>query len=83
MAKAPISLGLAKIGTPGQPKAIRLNVEASLAAELDRYVEAYAEEYGERVDLETLIPHMLHSFITADRGFKKWKTEQARKPAAE
>lgn len=83
MAKAPTTLGLAKIGVPGQPRAVRINIEANLAAELDRYVEAYAAEYGEKVELDVLIPHMLQSFVTADRGFKKWKTEQGRKPSGE
>lgn len=81
MAKAP-SLSVPKIGAPGAPKQLRLSLEPALAAELDRYVEAYATEYGERVDLETLVPHILASFIAADRGFKKFKSEQARTATA-
>ena len=74
MAKAPTSaLGLPKIGTALPPRTISLAIEAALAAELDRYAEAYAASYGETVDLETLIPHMLDNYIAADRGFKKWK----------
>lgn len=83
MAKAPTTLGLAKIGAPGAPKQVRIALEPALAAELDQYVEAYAGSYGERVELEALIPHMLHSFVTADRGFKKWKTDAAKGGAAE
>src|SRR3546814_5660340 len=76
MAKAP-SLSVPKIGAPGAPKQLRLSLEPALAAELDRYVEAYATEYGERVDLETLVPHILASFIAADRGLHTFKSEQA------
>lgn len=82
MAKAPTTIGLAKIGAPGQPKKMSITVEPTLAAELDSYAEAYAAHYGERPDIETLIPHMLHSFIAADRGFKKWKSEAAKAPTA-
>lgn len=77
MAKAP-TLSIPKIGAPGNAKQLRLSLEPSLAAELDRYAEAYAANYGEPVDLETLVPHILASFIGADRGFKKWKADQAR-----
>lgn len=83
MAKAPTGLGLAKIGAPGQPKQVRVSLEPALAAELDQYVEAYAASYGERVDLDALIPHMLHSFVSADRGFKKWKADAAKGGTAE
>ena len=29
------------------------------------------ETYGEAIDAEKLIPHMLEAFIAGDRGFKK------------
>ena len=75
MAKVPTSaLGLPKIGAALPPRTISLAIEATLAAELDRYGEAYAASYGEAVDLETLIPHILDNYIAADRGFKKWKS---------
>ena len=75
MAKAPTNvLGLPKIGAALPPRTISLAIEATLAAELDRYAQAYAASYGEAVDLETVIPHMLDNYIAADRGFKKWKS---------
>lgn len=83
MAKAPTGLGLAKIGAPGQPKKISLSLDPTLAAELDDYAAAYEGHYGEKVDIETLIPHMLHSFVSADRGFKKWKADATKGGAAE
>lgn len=77
MAKSP-TLGVAKIGAPGQPKKLTLSLDATLAAELDRYADAYEANYGERVEVEQLVPHILGSFIGADRGFKKWKTENGK-----
>jgi hypothetical protein len=44
---------------------------ASLKADLDRYAALHAQTYGEAVDTEKLIPHMLEAFIAGDRGFKK------------
>lgn len=81
MAKAP-TLSIPKIGAPGSAKQLRLSLEPALAAELDRYAEAYTANYGEPVDVETLVPHILASFLAADRGFKKWKADKARTPAA-
>ena len=43
----------------------------SLKADLDRYASLHAQAYGEAVDAEKLIPHMLEAFIAGDRGFKK------------
>lgn len=81
MAAKPTTLSIAKIGAPGQPKQLKISLEPGLAAELDRYADAYEANYGERADVETLIPHILAGFISADRGFKKWKADQGRKPA--
>ena len=43
---------------------------ASLKADLDRYAALHAQAYGEVVDVEKLIPHMLEAFMAGDRGFK-------------
>jgi hypothetical protein len=67
------TLSLPKIGTPGAQRKVSLTLDAELAAELDRYAEAYKDAYGEAVEVETLIPHMLRSFVAADRSFKRWK----------
>ena len=44
---------------------------ASLKADLDRYASLHAQAYGEAVDAEKLIPHMLEAFMAGDRGFKR------------
>ena len=44
---------------------------AGLKADLDRYAALHAQVYGEAVDAEKLIPHMLEAFIAGDRGFRK------------
>jgi hypothetical protein len=38
---------------------------------LERYAAMHAQAYGEPVDALTLIPHMLETFMTRDREFKK------------
>ncbi|MGB3433695.1 DUF2274 domain-containing protein [Achromobacter sp.] len=43
----------------------------SLKADLDRYAALHAQAYGEAVDAEKLIPHMLEAFMAGDRGFSK------------
>jgi len=42
-----------------------------LKAELERYATMHAQAYGEPVDALTLIPHMLETFMTRDRGFNR------------
>src|SRR3546814_6927900 len=44
---------------------------ASLKADLDRYASLHAQAYGEAVDAEKLIPHMLEAFMAGDRGVRK------------
>ena len=44
---------------------------AGLKADLDRYAALHAQVYGEAVDAEKLIPHMLEAFMAGDRGFKR------------
>ena len=53
---------------------------ASLKADLDRYAALHAQTYGEAVDAEKLIPHMLEAFIAGDRGFRKRTTAKATSP---
>ena len=52
-----------------KPIARTVKLSASLDAELRRYAEAYAREYGE-ISVERLIPAMLERFIRSDRGFR-------------
>ena len=53
---------------------------ASLKADLDRYAALHAQAYGEVVDVEKLIPHMLEAFMAGDRGFKKGNASKALPP---
>ncbi|WP_445936103.1 DUF2274 domain-containing protein [Pigmentiphaga sp. YJ18] len=41
-----------------------------LKTDLGRYAALHAQAYGEAVDAEKLIPHMLEAFMAGDRGFK-------------
>ena len=53
---------------------------ASLKADLDRYAALHAQAYGEVVDAEKLIPHMLEVFMAGDRGFRKVGAGKAAPP---
>jgi hypothetical protein len=50
---------------------LTIRVSASLKSDLDRYAELYATAWGAPVDVATLIPHMLATFIARDRGFSR------------
>lgn len=74
MARTPTTtLRVAKIGPPQAPRKVSIEIEAAVAAELDRYAEAYTASYGESIKIEALIPHMLASYLASDRGFANWK----------
>ncbi|MCW5617470.1 MAG: DUF2274 domain-containing protein, partial [Rhodocyclaceae bacterium] len=45
------------------------------------YAALHAQAYGEAVDAEKLIPHMLEAFMAGDRGFKRGG-QAAPKPSA-
>lgn len=53
---------------------LTIRISASLRADLDRYAELYAQAWGAPVDVETLIPHMLATFIARDRGFSRTRS---------
>ena len=44
---------------------------ASLKADLDRYATLHAHAYGEAVDAEKLIPHMLEAFMAGIEGSER------------
>lgn len=71
------NIALPKIGAPGQQRRLTVQLDADLAADLDLYAAAYEEAYGDRPELETLVPHILRRFIETDRSFKKWKSAKA------
>ncbi|HIH2753218.1 TPA: DUF2274 domain-containing protein, partial [Burkholderia lata] len=45
-----------------------------------RYAALHAQAYGEAVDAEKLIPHMLEAFMAGDRGFRKGIPAKATPP---
>jgi hypothetical protein len=62
-----------RLGPLPKTETVKLTIalNTTLKADLERYAALHAQAYGEPVDAVTLIPHMLESFITRDRGFKK------------
>ena len=65
-------VALARIETDDQTVDLRLKLRGKLASELAAYREAYAEAHGHPVELETLAPQMLATFMASDRGFQGW-----------
>ena len=63
-------LRLGPLPSSGSTK-LTFTCPASLKADLDRYAALHAQAYGEAVDAEKLIPHMLEAFMAGDRGFKR------------
>jgi hypothetical protein len=45
-------------------------LSTKLKDELDQYARLHAEAWGAQVDVATLIPHMLETFMARDRGFR-------------
>lgn len=68
-------MSTAKLRLGPQPKIENLKLTfacpASLKADLDRYAMLHAQTYGEAVDAEKLIPHMLEVFMARDRAFRR------------
>ena len=44
---------------------------ANLKTDLERYASVHSETWGHKIDVATLIPHMLEAFIARDRAFKR------------
>jgi hypothetical protein len=53
------------------PVKITITIVPDLNRALQTYAELYRETYGETEPVAELIPHMLASFLEADRGFAK------------
>jgi hypothetical protein len=75
-------VALARIETDDQAVDLRLKLKGRLAAELAAYREAYVEAHGHPVELETLAPQMLASFMASDRGFQGWLKRRHQAAAA-
>ncbi len=62
-----------RLGPLPKTESVRLTITLSAAvkADLDRYADLYAREYGEPVDTVALVPHMLATFMERDRAFRR------------
>ena len=62
-----------RLGPIPKTETVKLTIALSttLKASLDRYAELHTQTWGTSVDVATLIPYMLETFITRDRGFKR------------
>lgn len=60
-----------RLGPLPKTRMVKLNIQVSeeLKSLLDAYAQRHAEVYGEPVDAEALVPHMLEAFVRRDRGF--------------
>ena len=77
------TLAVARIDTEEKTTDLRLKLKGKLAVDLADYLRAYVETNGQAVELDQLVPHMLATFIDADRGFQTWRKSGAGKtPAA-
>lgn len=63
-----------------EPVKLTVTLSAELKATLDRYAALHAQTYGERVDAQVLVPHMLEAFMARDRGFRRGAGGTAAKP---
>ena len=74
MARQPsTTLALTRIETEEKTTDLKLRLKGKLAVDLADYLRAYVETNGQSVDLDQLVPHMLATFIEADRGFQTWR----------
>jgi len=60
-----------------KPKKRTIAVTPDLDAELKAYAKVYEKAYGDKQDVNSLIPSMLAGFLASDAGFKRAKRELA------
>jgi hypothetical protein len=62
-----------RLGPLPKTETVKLTIAltTALKSDLERYAALHAQTYGEPVDVATLIPHMLETFMVRDRGFKR------------
>jgi hypothetical protein len=58
-------------------RAVRLRLTGRLAADLDAYRQVYAHEHGREIELPAMIEGILEQFLATDRGFRRWRAENA------
>ncbi len=54
-----------------ETKKLTISLSAPLREELEEYASVYAQTFGQTVDLASLIPHMVATFMARDRGFQR------------
>jgi hypothetical protein len=67
------AVALAALPPNGPAGKLQFAIDNVLAADLDTYRRAYAEEHGQEIALDQLVPAILKAFLSRDRGFQKWK----------
>ena len=68
-----MTLALPKIDLEEKTTDLKLRLKGKLAVDLADYLRAYVETNGQPVEFDQLVPHMLATFIEADRGFRAWR----------
>ena len=53
---------------------LTISLPIKLKQELEQYATLHSETYGETVEAGGLIPHMLESFVSRDRGFQRQRS---------
>ena len=67
------TLSLAKLDLEEKVTDLRLRLRGKLALDLADYQRAYAQSNAQDIALEQLVPHILSTFMEADRGFQAWR----------
>lgn len=67
------TLSLAKIDLEEKVTDLRLRLRGKLAVDLVDYQRAYTQGNAQDIALEQLVPHILSTFMDADRGFQAWR----------
>ncbi len=62
-----------RLGPLPKTETLKLTIvlTVGLKTDLERYATLHAQVHGKPVDAATLISHMLATFISRDRGFRK------------
>ena len=73
-----------RLGPLPKTETVKLTIAltSALKADLERYAALHTQIHGEPVDAAMLIPHMLETFMTRDRGFKKSARSISRSPTS-
>jgi len=66
-------LALGRIDLEEKVTDLRLKLRGRLAVDLADYQRAFAQSNAQQIELDQLVPHILLTFIEADRGFQAWR----------